>query len=468
MPHHGMLLDGHRVTTDTEADVIDPAVGAPFATVPEATAAHVDEAVTAAERAFREWRAAEALRRDALEACAKALKANADVIAPVLSREQGKPLRHARGEVLGAARWFSHFASVSIESERLQDDASKRIEILRKPLGVVAAITPWNFPVTLLAWKLAPALRAGNTVVAKPSPFTPLSSLMVADALREILPPGVLNVLTGGNELGATLAAHPGVRKVSFTGSVATGKKVMRAAADDLKRITLELGGNDPAIVLDDADLDALAEPLFWAAFHNSGQVCTAVKRLYVPSSLHDRLVAKLVERARRTKVGSGLEPDVELGPINNLPQLERVLGLLDDAREAGGRIEVGGERLERPGYFVPPTVVTEVGRGTRLVDEEQFGPVLPVVRYERLDDALEQANATHFGLGASVWTSNLERGEAVARELEAGTSWVNHHLDLGPAQPFGGHKWSGLGLENGRWGLEELTQLQLISVKKN
>jgi len=467
MQSYGMLIDGRVLNTADQDPVINPAFGEPFATCARATKAHVDEAVGAATRAYKTWRKDEALRREKLQQCAAVLQAKAGEIAQVLSQEQGKPVQQAMMEVFGASIWFSYFATLQIEPEVLQDDGAKKIQVVRKPLGVVAAITPWNFPVILLSWKLAPAFLAGNTVVAKPSPFTPLSTLMVAEALKDTLPAGVLNVLSGGNDLGAELTKHPDVRKISFTGSVATGKKVMLAAADDLKRVTLELGGNDPAIVLDDVDPDQVAESLFWGAFQNSGQVCAAIKRLYVPESLHDGIVARLVERAKRTKVGNGMEPDVELGPINNEPQFRKVLSMVEDAKRAGGRIEFGGERLGDKGYFLPPTIVTGLGEGAKLVDEEQFGTALPVIKYKHLSDALEQANRSHYGLGGSVWSADAKRAQEVALELESGTAWVNQHIDLSPFQPFGGHKWSGIGVENGKWGYNEFTQVQVLDVKQ-
>ncbi len=467
MSGYAMLIDGQSVTTAEQDDVINPARGEPFATCPRGVPAHVDQAVAAAAAAYKTWRKDEALRRAKLHECAAAIQNRAQDIATVLSQEQGKPLAAAMGETFGAAMWFSYYAGLQIAPEVLQDDGEKRIEVVRKPLGVVAAITPWNFPVILLAWKLAPAWLAGNTVVAKPSPYTPLTSLMVADILKDVVPPGVLNVLSGGNELGAQLATHPEVRKISFTGSVATGKKIMGYAVDDLKRVTLELGGNDPAIVLDDVDPNAIAENLFWGAFQNSGQVCTAIKRLYVHEKVYEPVVAGLVEQAKKVRVGDGLDPETQLGPINNKMQLERVMGLVDDARKSGGTVRAGGVRLEGSGYFYPPTIVTDVGEGVRLVDEEQFGTALPVVRYAKLDDVLEQANRTHYGLGASVWTRDPARGKSVVQEIESGTGWVNHHMDVTPFAPFGGAKWSGIGYENGRWGYEAFTELQVVNVKK-
>ncbi len=462
-----MLINGALVDTLERDDVVNPATGAPFATCPRAGAAHVDAAVAAAARAYPTWRRDAAARRATLQACAAALQERVGDIAPLLVQEQGKPLTAAMAEVFGAALWFSYFAGLEVGPEVLQDDGDKHIQIVRKPLGVVAAITPWNFPIVLLSWKLAPALLAGNTVVAKPSEFTPLSTLLLGEVLREVVPPGVLNILAGPGSVGALLSAHPAVRKVSFTGSVATGKKIMQAAASDLKRVTLELGGNDPAIVLDDVDPAAVLDGLFWGAFSNSGQVCTAIKRLYVHESVYAPIVDGLVERANSVKVGDGLDPDTQLGPINNKMQFDKVVDLVEDARRHGGRVVAGGTPLARPGYFLPPTIVTDVGAGIRLVDEEQFGTALPIIKYRNLDDALSEANQTHFGLGASVWSGDVARGERVVQALESGTGWVNQHMDILPNAPFGGCKWSGLGAENGRWGYEEFTEMQVVNAKR-
>jgi acyl-CoA reductase-like NAD-dependent aldehyde dehydrogenase len=467
MQSYAMLIDGRAVNTPEQDAVINPAQGVPFATCARASTAHVDDAVAAAARACPAWRRDEAFRRQKLTECAAALQAHAADIAQVLTREQGKPLNTSMLEIYGASLWFSYFAGLEVTPDILQDDAGKRIQIVHKPLGVVAAITPWNFPVVLLAWKLAPALLAGNTVVAKPSEYTPLSSLMVADLLKEILPAGVLNVLSGPGSIGAALAGHPDVRKISFTGSVATGKKIMQYAAGDLKRVTLELGGNDPAIVLDDANPDAVIDGLFWGAFANSGQICTAIKRLYVHETVYAPIVDGLVERAKTVKVGDGLEPDVQLGPLNNKMQFDKVATFVEEARRSGGRVAVGGQPLDRPGFFYPPTIVTDARAGMRLVDEEQFGTALPIIKYRHLDDVLGEANRTHYGLGGSVWTSDLARGERLVQELECGTGWVNHHMDLPPFAPFGGCKWSGLGYENGQWGYREFTEMQVVNSRK-
>jgi acyl-CoA reductase-like NAD-dependent aldehyde dehydrogenase len=462
-----MLIDGQLVNTGDQDPVINPAFGEPFATCARATRAHVDQAVEAAARAYRSWRKDEGLRRAKLAECAGVLQANAQDLALLLSQEQGKPVNAAMMEIFGAAMWFSYFAGLQVEPEIVSDDADKKIMVVRKPLGVVAAITPWNFPVILLSWKLAPALLAGNTVVAKPSPFTPLSSLKVSELLKDVLPAGVLNIVTGAGELGAALAGHPAVRKISFTGSVATGKKVLGYAVEDLKRVTLELGGNDPAIVLDDVEPAKVVDGLFWGAFQNSGQVCSAIKRLYVHEKVYDPIVSALIAKAKAVKVGNGLEPDTELGPINNKMQFEKVLGMVDAARKSGATIETGGSASGAKGYFLPPTIITNARAGMTIVDEEQFGTALPIIKYSRLEEALEQANRTHYGLGGSVWTGNVERGMELVQELESGTGWVNHHLDITPSAPFGGCKWSGLGYENGKWGYDEFTELQVVNAKK-
>jgi acyl-CoA reductase-like NAD-dependent aldehyde dehydrogenase len=316
-------------------------------------------------------------------------------------------------------------------------------------------------------WKIAPALLAGNTVVLKPSPYTPLATLKLGEVLRDVVPAGVINIVSGNDALGGWITGHPAVRKISFTGSVATGKKVAAAAAPDLKRVTLELGGNDAAIVLDDADPKDVVPKLFWGAFSNSGQICSAIKRVYVPESLYEPIANGLAEMAKGVKVGDGLSAGVELGPINNRPQFERVKELVEDAKKAGGKVLAGGAPVAGDGYFFQPTVIGGLSDGVRLVDEEQFGPALPVLTYRRVEDAVERANATHFGLSGSVWSANPDRAQSVAEDLDCGTAWVNQHLAIGPHVPFGGAKWSGIGVENGPWGLLGFTEIQVVNVAK-
>ena len=410
---------------------------------------------------------ASAARTGALLAASDAVDAAAKELGPLLTAEQGKPVAQAIGEAKGVALWLRHFAKLDLPREVIQDDERVFAEVVRRPVGVVAAITPWNFPLSMAAWKFAPALRAGNTVVVKPSPYTPLATLRLGEVLRDALPPGVLNIVSGSDELGGWMTAHPLVRKISFTGSVATGKKVAAAAAPDLKRVTLELGGNDPAIVLDDVDTEKVAEKLFWSAFRNSGQVCIAVKRVYVPERLHDDLVDALAAKARAAKVDDGMAEGTDLGPINNKPQFERVSELVSDALSNGATAVAGGGPTERPGHFFAPTVLHGVSDGPRTVGEGKFGPALPVIPYRDVDDALARANATTFGLGGSVWSADPDRAADVAERLETGTAWVNTHAALAPHQPFGGAKWSGIGVENGSWGLLGYTEIQVVHRSK-
>ena len=463
-----MTIGGNSIAGELVFGVINPATGTVFAQAPECSRAQLDAAMDAAARAFRPWKQDVGVRRAALVACADAIKARIGELAPILTQEQGKPLARAAEELIGAAVWFQYTASLEIPVEVVQDDAKVRIEVRRRPYGVVGAITPWNFPVLLGVWKIAPALLAGNTIVLKPSPYTPLSTLKLGEILCDALPPGVLNIVSGNDQLGAWITAHPAVRKVSFTGSVATGKKVAAACAPDLKRMTLELGGNDAAIVLDDVDPQQLAEKLFWGAFANTGQICGAIKRLYVPEQLEQPIVAALAAIANGVKVGDGMQPDTQLGPLNNKMQFDRVNELVADAKKAGGRCVTGGAPLPGGGYFIPPTLVTGLAEGSRLVDEEQFGPALPILSYRDVDDAVARANDTMYGLSGSVWSSNLARATEVADQLECGTVWVNQHLAIEPNAPFGGAKWSGIGVENGPWGLLGFTELQTLNISKS
>jgi acyl-CoA reductase-like NAD-dependent aldehyde dehydrogenase len=458
-----MTISGEAVPTAATFEVINPSTGKGHAEAPEATKEQLNAAFESSAKAYRDWKLDEGARREALKAAAGVLMASAGELAPVLTAEQGKPIGEANIEVFGAAIWLQYFADLELPREVIQDDDNAFVEVIRRSLGVVAAITPWNFPLILASWKIAPALLAGNTMVLKPSPFTPLTTLKMGEILRGVLPPGVLNVVSGGDGLGAWMTDHPTPRKISFTGSVATGKKVAAAAAPDLKRVTLELGGNDPAIILDDADVATVADKIFQGAFANNGQVCSAIKRVYVPEAMYADVVDALAEKAREAKVGDGMTEGTQLGPINNKPQYERVKELVADAVASGARAVAGGNAMDGEGYFFEPTILADISDGTRIVDEEQFGPALPVISYRDIDDAVERANATHFGLSGSVWSADPARAAEVAAKLECGTAWANTHLALAPHQPFGGAKWSGIGVENGPWGLYGFTELQVL-----
>ncbi|WP_338179940.1 aldehyde dehydrogenase family protein [Jatrophihabitans sp.] len=458
-----MTIDGKSVAHIDDFDVINPSTGEAFAQAPDCDADQLDAAFDAAARAYGDWRTDLALRRETLNAAADAIVANAESLAQVLTLEQGRPVNQSVIELHASAAWFRYFAALDLPAEVIQDDATTYAEVTRKPIGVVAAITPWNFPLLLASWKLAPALLAGNTVVLKPSPYTPLATLALGAALRGVLPPGVLNVVSGRDPLGASMTEHPVPRKISFTGSIATGKRVAAAAAGDLKRVTLELGGNDPAILLDDIDPAAITEKLFQSAFGNNGQICSAIKRVYVHESRYDEVVEALTERVRAAVVGDGFLDGVELGPIQNAPQYERVSQLVASAISDGATATTGGRPMDRPGYFFEPTVLVGAADGTAIVDEEQFGPALPLIPFSRVEDVVAQANATNFGLGASVWGADTDRATSVATQLDSGSVWVNTHMAVAPNLPFGGAKWSGIGVENGPWGYAAFTELQLV-----
>jgi acyl-CoA reductase-like NAD-dependent aldehyde dehydrogenase len=468
MSDYTMTIDGKSVKGSKSVGVINPATGKVFAQVPDCTKSELDQAMEAAQRAYRTWSKDINARRKLLGEVAAALQSPPEGLARTLTQEQGKPLAKAQQEIMGSSIWASYTASLEIPNEVIQDNAAGKVEIRRKPLGVVAAITPWNYPLMLAMWKIAPALLAGNTIVLKPSPYTPITSLMLGEILREVLPPGVLNVVSGGDEVGGWMTSHPVPRKISFTGSVATGKKVAAAAAPDLKRITLELGGNDAAIVLADVNPAEVAPKIFWGAFENSGQICSAIKRVYVPEAMYSSMLEKLGELAKNVKVGNGLDAATELGPINNKMQFERVTELVEDAKKHGAKIVTGGSRQGTEGYFFQPTIVGGISDGVRLVDEEQFGPALPIIPYKDVDDAVRRANSTTYGLSGSVWGKDPDRAAEVAGQLECGSAWVNQHLAIAPNLPFGGAKWSGIGVENGTWGLLGFTEIQVVNVARN
>ncbi|MFE2977374.1 aldehyde dehydrogenase family protein [Streptomyces sp. NPDC059258] len=434
--------------------VLDPATGEAFDEAPDQRAPDLDAVVRRAHEAWRSWRADPAARAAALLSAADAVEAAGAELAPLLTREQGKPLTESYAEIARTAARLRWFADMAPEIRTIEDGRAVRSEIRWRSLGPVAAIVPWNFPLQLASAKFAPALAAGNTVVLKPSPFTPLATRLLGSVLSAALPEGVLTMITGREPLGALLASHPGIRHVTFTGSVPTGRAVAAGAASGLARVTLELGGNDAAILLDDVAVERIADRLFWAAFRNCGQVCMAVKRVYAPARLHDRVVEALAARAKAVVVGAGLDPGTELGPLNNAAQLARVERYTARALADGARAAAGGHRLDRPGWFHAPTVLADVPPGSPVVTEEQFGPVLPVLPYGSVDEAVEAANATRFGLGGSVWGTDLDRAEAVAGRLECGTAWINHHAELSLAQPFAGVKESGVGVAGGPWGL--------------
>lgn len=464
MSDFNLLIDGKMQPGDLAMPILNPATEEVITQCPRASKAQLDMAVAAAKAAFPAWAATPIdERRKLIVKMADVIEANAGELARILTSEQGKPLADATGEVMGMAGFFRYLGSLELNMRVIEDSEGRRVEAYRRPLGVVGAIIPWNYPLLILGFKLPPALLAGNTLVVKPAPTTPLATLKFAELVADLLPKGVLNVIADANDLGGEMTKHPDIRKISFTGSSATGQKVMASAAETLKRITLELGGNDASIVLDDVDPKKVAPGIFEGAFQNSGQVCLAIKRLYVHESVYDAICDELVTIAKNTVVDDGSKQGTKLGPLQNKMQYEKVKGFLDDARK-NGNIIAGGKAMDRPGYFIEPTIVRDIKEGSKLVDEEQFGPVLPVIKYSDSDDVIRRANATNYGLGASVWSSSSERAHKVAERIEAGTVWINKHLDMAPHIPFGGAKQSGIGVEFAEEGLAEFTQLQIIN----
>jgi aldehyde dehydrogenase (NAD+) len=463
-----MLIGGELQTSSATFDVINPATEEVFAQAPDASAQDLDRAVAAARAAFPGWAATPmAERKAALSALANAIWANADAFRRLLTLEQGKPQHEAGSEVMGAGYWLQANTTLDLP-ETVNEDSEERLSITRHiPLGVVGAIAPWNFPMLLAMFKVAPALLAGNTMVLKPSPFTPLTTLKFGELARDILPAGVLNVISGGDQLGPWMTSHPGFDKISFTGSTATGRRVMASAAPTLKRVTLELGGNDAAIVLPDVDVEKIAETLFWAAFTNNGQICIATKRMYIHKDIYEPLRDAIVAYARTVKVGDGSEQGTQIGPINNEPQYKRVLGLIEDARDKGYKFLLGGENSDLPGYFIPITILDNPPEDSRIVQEEQFGPVLPLIKFDDYDDVIARTNASDYGLGGSVWSKDEEKAWTLAQQIQSGTVWVNETQHLSPLSAFGGLKQSGVGVEGGLEGLLEYTNAQTLVRRK-
>ena len=462
-----LLINGALVDGAGRMPVLNPATEEVLAECPTASEAQLNEAVDAAQAAFKSWKNTSIdERRAKLGEIADIIDANSEELARTLTQEQGKPLEEAMGEVAGAALFFRYFQSLDLPVEVLEDSDTQRVEIHRNPLGVVGAIIPWNFPIILLAFKLPAALLAGNTVVVKPAPTTPLSALHLASLIADVLPAGVVNIIADNNDLGDKITTHKGISKISFTGSTATGARVMASAASTLKRITLELGGNDAGIIMDDVDVEAVAPQIFQGAFLNNGQLCVAMKRVYAHESIYEKLVDQLAKLAEEAIVGDGLEQGTQLGPLQNKMQFDKVKDYIEDGR-ANGTIVAGGEVPEGKGYFIPPTIVRDIDDDSRLVSEEQFGPVLPVIKYNDVDDVIERANNSDYGLGGSVWSSDIDRAYEVAKKVDSGTIWVNKHADLQPHVPFGGIKTSGIGTELGTDGLNEFTQRKVINVAK-
>ena len=464
------LINGEMVTADSWLDVVNPATEQVIGQVPSCGEAELDKAVAAARAAFKTWKNSTFEERQAVcVAISDTIKANAEELYRLLTSEQGKPHAQAKSEIFGAAGLAKAQSTLKLEEEIIQDDDTRLHRHRRVPVGVVGGIVPWNFPVSMAIQKIVPALMSGCTIVLKPSPFTPLATLKIAELIARVVPAGTVNIITGEDSLGPLITSHPDIDKITFTGSTATGKKIMEGASNDLKRITLELGGNDASIVLPDADPKKVAEQLFWSSFMNAGQVCIAAKRVYIHEDIYDELSAAIVEYARTVTVGDGAQQGTGVGPIQNRKQFDRVVELIEDAKDNGYKFLLGGEvDPSGTGYFVPLTIIDNPPEDARIVAEEQFGPVMPLMKFSSEEEVIARANASDYGLAGAVWTGNPENGVKIAEQLETGTVWINEYMHLSPFAPFGGHKQSGFGAEYGKEGLKEFTYPQVITVKKD
>lgn len=468
-PIFTMTIDGQSVPGAEKMAVVNPSTGDTFVEVPDCTHEELDQAVAAARKAYPAWRAlSHQQRQDALRAIATVLETHGDEIAALIVREQGKPFPAAQGEIRSGLRWSRGTAAMELPIRVAEDTPERRVEVHRVPIGVVGAITPWNFPIVQACWKILPALLAGNTVVLKPSPFTPVATLRLGELLQRVLPPGVLNVVSGSDRLGPWMTEHPQIDKISFTGSTATGRLVMRSASATLKRLTLELGGNDAAIVLADADLDKAVEGLAWGAMRNAGQICSATKRIYVHDSIYEQFAKMFSDRVAAVRFDLPEVGDAEVGPVQNAAQFARVRGILADSRNAGHSFLLDhAEEPQSPGFLIRPAIVDNPPDDSRIVVEEQFGPVVPLLRFSDVDEVIARANASQYGLGVSIWSADLDRARELGMAIECGTVWVNETQYVSPDFPFGGHKQSGLGAENGLEGLLAYTETQTLVLKR-
>ncbi|QTD54580.1 aldehyde dehydrogenase family protein [Parasphingorhabdus cellanae] len=464
------LINGEMISTSDMLDVVNPANEEVIGQVPSCGEAELNQAVAAARAAFLAWsKKSIEDRRAVVQAISATIKENSDELFRLLTAEQGKPHAQAQGEIMGASMMAGAQSTLDLDDEINEDSEERLSRTRRVPVGVVGGIVPWNFPVMMAVQKIAPALLSGCTIVLKPSPFTPLTTLRLAELIKDVAPAGVVNIITGEDSLGPLITGHPDIDKITFTGSTATGKKIMEGASKDLKRITLELGGNDASIVLPDANVEKVAEQLFWSSFTNAGQICVAAKRIYIHEDIYDELSAAIAEYAKHVKVGDGAQQGTAVGPIQNKKQYDRVIELVQDAKDNGYKFLVGGDHdPDVPGYYMPITILDNPPEDARIVAEEQFGPVMPLMKFSTEDEVIQRANDSEYGLAGAVWTANPDKGVEIAEQLETGTVWVNEFLHLSPFAPFGGHKQSGFGAEYGKEGLLEFTYPQVITVKKD
>jgi acyl-CoA reductase-like NAD-dependent aldehyde dehydrogenase len=464
------IIGGKRLSAARTLSVINPATGEELAVVPDIVAASLDDAVDAARKAFPAWQALPCARRkETLSAVLTAIDRHAEELSVLLTAEQGRPLVQARWEVDLVTKLYGP-AFMHMDIPEIEQDVAHIGHVCKRytPIGVVGAISPWNLPVIISFMKALPALLAGNTLVLKPSPFTPLTVLRISDYIRDLLPPGVFNTVTGGDELGPWMTSHPGIDHISFTGSTETGKRVLVSASATLKHVGLELGGNDPGIVLPDADPNAIAQDLFNSMFLLSGQGCICLKRLYIHEDIYPAVTGALVAVARSARVGNGLDPNTALGPVQNHLQYQRLQSAWKEIKKSGATILFRGDvPANGKGFFFPVTLLDNPPENASFVAQEIFGPIRSVFTYRTVDEATRRANNTSYGLGASVWGKNADELQRVARQIEAGTVWINQHAIRNPFVPAAAYKNSGLGVELGDEGLREFCHIQVIAAKQ-
>ncbi|RXM39397.1 aldehyde dehydrogenase [Chryseobacterium sp. CH21] len=457
-------------TPDTAFLSLNPSTLEVIGEVANTSREEIDAKIEKAKKAQKLWSARpDSERKDILLKVAEALQQNSKHLAEWITREQGKPLNGpgANFEMQACVGWTQVPASLDLPEEIVFEDETRKDVLYRNPIGIVAAIAPWNWPLMIAIWQIIPSLRMGNTVIIKPSEYTTYCSLELIKVINTVLPEDVLQVITGRGEVGGYLTSHPEIGKIMFTGSIATGKKVIEASVQNMARLTLECGGNDAGIILPGLDVSKHIDNIFWGAFLNMGQTCACLKRLYVHESDYEKVVQALADYSSNIPMGNGADEASVLGPIQNKMQYNKIQELILDSENIGADFIFTGQKPDLEGYFIPITLVGNVDNGDRIVDEEQFGPVLPIIKYKTLEEAISKANDSENGLGASVWSDDLDEAQKVAVQLEAGTVWINQHGAINPFVPFGGAKQSGYGVEFGIEGLKAVTVPKVISIKK-
>ncbi|WP_137904703.1 aldehyde dehydrogenase family protein [Chryseobacterium sp. 2VB] len=457
-------------TPDTQFLSVNPSTLEVIGEVTNTSREEIDAKIEKAKKARKLWAARpDAERKQILLKVAEALQQNSKHLAEWITREQGKPLNGpgANFEMQACVGWTQVPASLDLPEEIVFEDDTRKDVVYRNPIGVVAAIAPWNWPLMIAIWQIIPSLRMGNAVIIKPSEYTTFCSLEIIKVINSVLPEDILQVVTGRGEVGSYLTSHPEIGKIMFTGSIATGKKVIEASAKNMARLTLECGGNDAGIILPGLDVSKYIDGIFWGAFLNMGQTCACLKRLYVHENDYEKVVKALADYSSNIPMGNGADETSVLGPIQNKMQYDKIQDLIHDSENIGADFIFKGKKPDLEGYFIPVTLIGNVDNGDRIVDEEQFGPVLPIIKYKTLEEAINKANDSENGLGASVWSDDLDEAQKVAAQLEAGTVWINQHGAIHPFVPFGGAKQSGYGVEFGIEGLKAVTVPKVISIKK-